>query len=63
MEDTVKLKEKDIKAYLENCIKHWRSRKTEAELRNDANFLLMCACYIDAFQSVRISLFGDYDFL
>jgi len=42
--------EKDIKAYLDKVIRHWRMCDSTPEMR---------AHYIDAYQSVRTSIFGD----
>jgi hypothetical protein len=46
-----------VKAYLDGAIRHWRGlrdRQPEA-LREEC----MAAYYVDAFQSVRVSLFGE----
>ena len=50
--DKIPFTEKDVKEYLDECIKYWR------EIR-DNNKSTMANHYIDAFQSVRTSLFGD----
>jgi hypothetical protein len=60
----VKFTEKDVKAFLDTLIMHWRNRLGEVQKgiadRNgnvfDEN---LCRSYIDAYQSVRISLFGE----
>ena len=52
--DKIPFTEKDVKAYLDECIKHWRNiRDSESEKKDMAIF------YVDAFQSVRTSLFGE----
>lgn len=52
--------EKDVKAYLDKCINHWRNVKNALISRGDEqNDIQMCDHYIDAFQSVRISVFGE----
>lgn len=56
MADTVKLTEEDIKQYLDSCITHWRERKKNATVLSDID---MAVHYIDAYQSVRISLFDE----
>lgn len=61
MEDRVPFTEKDIKLYLDGCIKLWREKRDytnglgikEVEERELAPF------YIDAYQSVRTSLFNE----
>jgi hypothetical protein len=52
---TISFREDDVKAYLDKCILHWRKRRHEGSRQT----VLMCDHYIDAFQSVRISLFGE----
>lgn len=64
-----------IKEYLDNAIVRWRNRREVAtnrmeELKQNDNWggdqytnseedLLIATCYIDAFQSVRVSLFSE----
>jgi hypothetical protein len=43
-----------VKAYLDKCILHWMEQKSK-HVEIDSKSLY----YIDAFQSVRVSLFGD----
>lgn len=45
--EVISLDENNVKAYLDKCIEHWRNSDLKEK-----------ACYIDAFQSVRMSLFG-----
>ena len=45
-----------LKQYLDSCIKYWRERKLEDLIDPNPG---TCACYIDAFQSVRTSVFGE----
>ena len=52
MTDTINFDEESIKKYLDNCIKFWRKERDEKN-SEDAKY------YIDAFQSVRISIFGE----
>lgn len=42
----------EVKAYLDRCIVHWRNKR-DKENDKQANY------YIDAFQSVRETLFGE----
>ena len=55
MDNTVPFEKEEIKGYLDRCIRKWRKIKADKELDSVA----MAECYIDAFQSVRISLFGE----
>ena len=66
--DVVPFIEEDVKEYLDSCIGHWRVKKKSAEERlskkniptyNVRENLTMASYYIDAFQSVRMSLFGE----
>ena len=46
--DVIPFTREDVKTYLDRCIRRWRSDSRE------------CAMYyVDAFQSVRTSLFGE----
>jgi len=45
-----------VRAYLDRLIVHWRGRRENAK---DDDKKLMAICYIDAYQSVRISIFGE----
>lgn len=59
-----------IKEYLDNAIIKWRTKRDEAkngylqallrteEKKFDKELLITC-CYIDAYQSVRLSLFDE----
>lgn len=42
----------DIKTYLDNCIRAWRSKR-------DNEHCYFAKYYIDAYQSVRYSIFGE----
>ena len=50
MSDTVPFTEKDVKEYLDKVITHWRMCDAPPG---------MASHYVDAFQSVRMSLFGE----
>lgn len=63
---TIPLTEKAIKAYLDNAIRRWRKRYDAAKPVTAADIptseridAAIASCYIDAFQSVRTSLFGE----
>ena len=45
-----------IAAYLDACIINWRNKKKIADNDEDQ---LIAACYVDAFQSARVSLLGE----
>jgi hypothetical protein len=52
----------EIKNYLDESIRHWRGKRNEFTFISTPpnNFELeMIKHYIDAFQSVRISIFGE----
>ena len=52
---TVPFTKSDVTAYLDSCVNHWRSLRDatdDSQQKHDA------VIYIDAFQSVRISLTG-----
>lgn len=55
--DRVEFEEKAVKAYLDKVITKW------SEVRNsatpDSAEKAKAICYVDAYQSVRVSLFGD----
>lgn len=51
---TIPWKREDVLCYLDNCIERWRAiRRTQSTMQE------MATHYIDAFQSVRMSLFGE----
>ncbi|MFB5761138.1 hypothetical protein [Paenibacillus medicaginis] len=46
----------EFKDYLDGAIRKWRMNKASATDEWDEH---TAACYIDAFQSVRVSVFGE----
>jgi hypothetical protein len=46
---SVALTEKEIKAYIDSCIEYWRDQRRNGDDK--------AVYYIDAYQSMRISLF------
>jgi len=56
MSDIIPFEKDAVKEYLDKCIKHWRIGK---KITSDDEDKLVAACYVDAFQSVRISIFGE----
>lgn len=59
MGDTVEFTEEAVKAYIDHAIGYWRGRRDEADRRRDVDTSRMSSCYVDAFQSMRTSLFGE----
>ena len=58
----VPLTEKDIKEYLDNAIRKWRKTRDDKSMSptsSEEMESVIASCYIDAFQSVRMSLFGE----
>lgn len=51
-EGIVDFREEAVKEYLDGAIRHWRKVRDEEDSQK-------AAYYVDAFQSVRISLFGE----
>jgi hypothetical protein len=47
---------KEIKEYLDNAIRSWRGRKDASKEEEE---ILIASCYVDAFQSVRVSIFDE----
>lgn len=54
--ERTRMNEIELREYLDIAIRRWRTRKTEATNNEDA---LIAACYIDAFQSVRVCMLGE----
>lgn len=51
--ETIAINSESIKKYLDDCIDHWRDK------RDKGINPTMAINYIDAYQSVRTSLFGE----
>ena len=49
----------EVRLYLDRCINHWRDRYDEANEEDNEEYQKQADNYIDAFQSVRSSLFGE----
>ena len=49
---TVPFSKVEVKEYLDMCIRFWRGKRDEEKSN-------MAIYYVDAFQSVRISIFGE----
>ena len=60
-EDTVSFTERDVKIYLDSCIKFWRAKRDNRNVFDirEMKERDMALFYIDAYQSVRMSLFGE----
>jgi len=59
MSNTIPFDKETIMEYLDRSIKHWRSKKKIALDGGEEKLMTMAACYIDAFQSVRSTIFGE----
>ena len=59
--DTVPFTERDVKIYLDKCIRFWRDKRDKKHALNmqEMEERTMAPFYIDAYQSVRSSLFGE----
>ncbi len=57
--DKIPFTEWNIKTYLDNCIDFWREKKIKAVAVSDKLSTIQAESYIDAFQSVRTSIFGE----
>ena len=55
---TIDFNREAIKAYCDRLIVHWREKYDRALKKKNEEEILIAKCYIDAYQSVRISLFG-----
>jgi len=56
--EVVKFDPENVKRYLDWAIEKWRQKREEAANAENHELVLIASCYIDAFQSVRSSLFG-----
>ena len=57
--EVVPFNKKDVKEYLDQVIEYWRKKRSWAEKRGDQAQYEQATHYVDAFQSVRVSLFGE----
>lgn len=55
--DIVPFEKETIKDFLDEMIKWWRNKKRSCT--DDLTYMLICDCYIDAYQSIRSSLFEE----
>lgn len=53
----MKMESDKILEYLDGCIRYWR-KKAKAS-KDDINAYTMAICYVDAFQSMRSSVYGE----
>lgn len=51
--------EDEIKHYLNRCIRLWRDKRQTALINGDKEAVTQAVHYVDAFQSVRTSIFGE----
>ena len=63
MDEIARITLQPVRAYLDRCIDHWRKQRDEPistpPTMDEAQLLNMAILYIDAFQSVRSSIFGE----
>ena len=52
------MNKEEIKNYLDNCISRMKEKRDKAIIEKDDEKFIIAMCYIDAYQSVRISIFG-----
>ena len=52
--ERIEFTESKVKEYLDGRIRYWRNQRD-----NNTPYTQIAPCYIDAFQSVRTSLFGE----
>ncbi len=57
MNDTIEFTPEAVKEYLVAAVRVWRKRKLDAPGIGGKEWL-EAVCYVDAFQSVHMSLFG-----
>lgn len=57
--DIIPFEKEAVRDYLDTAIRNWRERRTHSEQQNMKEMDLIASCYVDAFQSVRSSLFGE----
>ena len=48
-----------VQKYLDGCIVYWRKKRKKAVTAKNEEDELVAMCYVDAFQSVRNSIFGE----
>jgi len=58
MTDRIPFTEIDVTAYLDRMITHWRNAKVISESGGDEEGTTVATCYVDAFQSARMSILG-----
>lgn len=59
MGETVEFTEEKVREYLDDCIRHWRKIGDNGVPGMPKFNKNIAVYYVDAFQSVRISLFGE----
>jgi hypothetical protein len=59
--NTVPFTKGDVKSHLDKCIRFWRNKRDKKSALNmkEMEERDMAPFYIDAYQSVRMSLFGE----
>ena len=59
--DVLEFTKEAIGKHLDGCIKYWRKRQNRPgpPIRSQPQSELMAVCYIDAYQSMRITIFRE----
>ena len=57
MPGVIPFTEEDVKKHLDNVIERWRDIRDDTEKESRERFA--ATCYIDAYQSVKLVLFGE----
>lgn len=57
---TIPFEKDSVLKYIDKCIDYWRNQMSLIQSERDSDiFTNQCACYVDAYQSMRTSLFGS----
>lgn len=54
--DVIEFTPETVKKYIDNAIRFWRKERTHTRQENK---ILECLIYVEVFQAVRLSLFGE----
>lgn len=54
----IRMTASELRDWMDACIRRWRGHKADAEYSGDRERMDQAAHYVDAFQSVRSTIFG-----